>query len=202
MSLGGGHASATREGYFPPAGTSTWVLRADEATLSVVAHGLLRSVTVVQGGVETLRLRWDVLDDEAREEIMQAVMDHAVLIGASLQDLVRGMGCGEIPSTDDMVLWDRPKPTVDLTSERAPDANGHDGRARRSRPQWVPTYAHCPRCRYRGVYVVSGRSLIRCRYCRAIGDLTEDECAVAAEHPEQFLTRLAPPTAVGTRARC
>jgi hypothetical protein len=174
------------------------VLRADEATLSVVAHGLLRSVTVVQGGVETLRLRWDVLDNEAREEIMQAVMDHAVLIGASLQDLVRGMGCGEIPSTDDLALWDETTPTLDLTSEPAPVANRS---ARRTRPHWVPTYAHCPRCRYRGVYVVAGRSLIRCRYCRAIADLTEDECAVAAEHPERFITRLAPPTASATRAR-
>ncbi|MCU1451049.1 MAG: hypothetical protein JWP02_3219 [Acidimicrobiales bacterium] len=198
MNLGAVQARSTREGYFPPADTSTWVLRADEATLSVVAHGLLRSVTVVQGGVETLRLRWDVLDDASREEIMQAVMDHAVLIGASLQDLVRGMRCAEVPSTDDMALWDQATPTVDLTSETAPVP---DGGTRRTRPHWVPTYAHCPRCRYRGVYVVAGRSLIRCRYCRAIADLTEDECAVAADHPERFIARLAAPTALASRGR-
>jgi hypothetical protein len=174
------------------------VLRADEATLSVVAHGLLRSVTVVQGGVETLRLRWDCLDDDARDEIMQAVMDHAVLIGASLQDLVRGMGCGEIPSTDEMQLWDERPRSLDLTASPARDDSAAP---RRTRPHWVPTYAHCPRCRYRGVYVVAGRALIRCRYCRAIGDLTEEECAVAAEHPERFLTRLAPPNALASRAR-
>src|SRR5947207_2941363 len=81
----------------PRRSDSEWVVRADEATLAVVAHGLLRSITVVQGGVETLRRRWDLLDACTRDEIMQAVMDHAVLIGASLQDLVRGMASTDIP---------------------------------------------------------------------------------------------------------
>jgi len=144
-----------------------WVVRADEATLAVVAHGLLRSITVVQGGVETLRRRWDLLAPCTRDEIMQAVMDHAVLIGASLQDLVRGMANAEVPSTD----------------------NGSTAPARAA-PSWVPTYANCPRCRYRGVYVVSGRSLIRCRYCRAMGELAVTECAEASEHPERFVSRL------------
>ena len=144
-----------------------WVVRADEATLAVVAHGLLRSVTVVQGGVETLRRRWDCLDECTREEIMQAVMDHAVLIGASLQDLVRGLACADVPSTDD-----------------------GDTPPARAAPSWVPTYANCPRCRYRGVYVVSGRPLIRCRYCRVMAELAESECAEASEHPERFTARL------------
>src|SRR5437763_7534750 len=148
-------------------GTPDWVVRADEATLAVVAHGLLRSITVVQGGVETLRRRWDSLETCTRNEIMQAVMDHAVLIGASLQDLVRGMPLTDVPSTD----------------------NG-DASPARAAPSWVPTYANCPRCRYRGVYVVSGRWLIRCRYCRAMAGLAEGECAEASEHPERFVTRL------------
>jgi len=147
--------------------STAWTARADDATLAVVAHGLLRSITVVQGGVETLRRRWDLLDPCTRDEIMQAVMDHAVLIGASLQDLVRGMACTEIPSTD--------------RGDTAP---------MRAAPSWVPTYANCPRCRYRGVYVVSGRSLIRCRYCRAMGELADAECAEASEHPERFVGRL------------
>src|SRR5437763_17027217 len=83
---------------------SDWVWRADEATLAVVAHGLLRSVTVVQGGVETLRLRWATLDDAVRDEILSAVMDHAVLIGASLQDLVRGITDAHVPSTNEIGL--------------------------------------------------------------------------------------------------
>ena len=138
------------------ASRADWVVRADEAT-----------ITVVQGGVETLRRRWDLLDPCTRDEIMQAVMDHAVLIGASLQDLVRGMANAEVPSTD----------------------NGSTAPARAA-PSWVPTYANCPRCRYRGVYVVSGRSLIRCRYCRAMGELAVTECAEASEHPERFVSRL------------
>ena len=190
MTTTGVDASTAREEFFPPEDRRFgWGRRVDEATLSVVAHGLLRSVTVVQGGVETLCLRWEALDDESRQAIMQAVMDHAVLIGASLQDLVRGITSGEIPSSDDVERWHEPKATLDLTSAaKAPNSNG----SRRTGPNWVPTYAHCPRCRYRGVYVVPGRALIRCRYCRSLGDLAPDECATATEHPERFVTRLAP----------
>jgi hypothetical protein len=149
-----------------------WVMRADEATLAVVAHGLLRSVTIVQGGIETVRRRWSVLDEETRDEILRAAMDHAVLIGASLQDLVRGMCPDNVPSTDEVEL---------SLDEEAP---------RRAPPSWVPMYANCPRCRYRGVYVVPGRALIRCRYCRSVADLAVGECATAVEHPEQFVGRL------------
>jgi hypothetical protein len=196
MTQGGDGVPATT-GFFPPDDRrSGWGRRVDEATLSVVAHGLLRSVTVVQGGVETLCLRWRALDDGAREAIMHAVMDHADLIGASLQDLVRGITCGEIPSSDEVALWDEPMATLDLTAAPPRSEN-----SRRTRPNWVPTYAHCPRCRYRGVYVVTGRPLIRCRYCRAIADLADDECDAAAAHPERFLARLSPPNAAAGRAR-
>ena len=42
----------------------------------------------------------------------------------------------------------------------------------------------------RGVYAAAGRQLIRCRYCRAVGTLSDDECDEAAEHPDRFVARL------------
>ena len=159
---------------------------ADGTTVSVVAHGLLRSVTVVQGGVETLLLRWRALDERARDEILRAVLEHAVLIGASLQDLMHDK-TSEVPSTDEVEPWLRANRTEGAVGE----GSVHEQSVgRRSNPAWVPTYALCPRCRYRGVYVVVGRNLIRCRYCRAVASLAEHECAEAALHPEDYCTRL------------
>jgi hypothetical protein len=40
------------------------------------------------------------------------------------------------------------------------------------------------------VYVVGGRPLIRCRYCRVVATLAESECRDATEHPERYTDRL------------
>jgi hypothetical protein len=156
---------------------------ADETTVSVVAHGLLRSVTVVQGGVETLLLRWRALDERARDEILRAVLEHAVLIGGSLQDLMHDK-TSDVPSTEVVEPWLR----ANRTRGAVGTDEGHAEPAASRRTN--PTYALCPRCRYRGVYVVVGRNLIRCRYCRAVANLAPNECDEAALHPEEFTTRL------------
>lgn len=58
---------------------------------SVVAHGLLTSMSVVAAGVGTVRDRWDELAPEFRAHLFERILAHAAIVSDGLRDLARGM---------------------------------------------------------------------------------------------------------------
>jgi len=63
----------------------------DEATLAVVAHSLMASMTVLEAGIATLRTSWDRLEDGQKGQILDAVITRTGFLRGMLEDLVRGM---------------------------------------------------------------------------------------------------------------
>ena len=62
-----------------------------DATLAVVAHGLLTSLSVIQGANLMLRDDWDRLEPDRRRELLDmALVQSGHTIGV-LQDLMRGV---------------------------------------------------------------------------------------------------------------
>jgi hypothetical protein len=62
-----------------------------DATLAVIAHGLLTSMSVIQGANLMLRQDWDRLPPERRTELLDMALlqaDHTIGV---LQDLMRGV---------------------------------------------------------------------------------------------------------------
>jgi hypothetical protein len=62
-----------------------------DATLAVVAHSLLGSMTVIIGSLKTIERRWDTLDDAHRTELLAAAREQALHVGGVLGDLARGL---------------------------------------------------------------------------------------------------------------
>ena len=66
-------------------------MRADDASVAVVAHGLLNSVTVIRAAASLLDTYWERLDDGQRREMVMDIVRHIDLIGGVLGDLVKGL---------------------------------------------------------------------------------------------------------------
>lgn len=62
-----------------------------DATLAVVAHGLLTSLSVIQGANLMLRDDWDRLPPERRHELLDMALIQAGHTIGVLQDLMRGV---------------------------------------------------------------------------------------------------------------
>lgn len=60
-----------------------------DATVAVVAHGLLNSITVIRAAATTLRERWPQLPDGERDDMLEKLDAQAAHIGNVLQDLVQ-----------------------------------------------------------------------------------------------------------------
>ena len=62
-----------------------------DATMAVIAHGLLNSVSAIQMGAFALKESWQQLSDEQRVQILDIVSDQAGHIRGILQDMIRGL---------------------------------------------------------------------------------------------------------------
>lgn len=62
----------------------------DEATIAVVAHGLLGAVGVIQGAATMLLGRFDRLPQAKRVELLEMIEEQSGLLGGVLHDMVRG----------------------------------------------------------------------------------------------------------------
>jgi hypothetical protein len=63
----------------------------DDATLAVVAHGLLSSMSLINGSAELLAERWDDLDPERRGRLLDNVCTQSSFVIEILKDLARGL---------------------------------------------------------------------------------------------------------------
>jgi K+-sensing histidine kinase KdpD len=63
----------------------------DDATIAVVAHGLLGAVGVIQGAATMLLGRRDSLPPEKQVELLEMIEEQSGLLGGVLQDMVRGL---------------------------------------------------------------------------------------------------------------
>jgi K+-sensing histidine kinase KdpD len=62
-----------------------------DATLAVVAHGLLTSLSVIQGANLMLRDDWERLPEQRRTELIDMALVQAQHTIGVLQDLMRGV---------------------------------------------------------------------------------------------------------------
>jgi len=72
----------------------------DEATLAVIIHGLLTSLSVINGGAITLRDSWDHLTEADRVKVLDLVIGQASHVGGVLHDLMRGLPNGLVNALD------------------------------------------------------------------------------------------------------
>ena len=63
----------------------------DDATLAVIAHGLLNSISAIQMGAHALREGWDRMTEKQRDEVLVVVIDQAAHVRGILQDMIRGL---------------------------------------------------------------------------------------------------------------
>lgn len=63
----------------------------DDATLAIVAHSLLASMTVIRSGLATIVHRGDKLDPEQSTEILTRALEQSRFVSDILADLVRGL---------------------------------------------------------------------------------------------------------------
>lgn len=63
----------------------------DDATLAVVAHGLLSSMALINGSAELLTERWDQLDADRRARLLENVRNQSAFVIEVLKDLARGL---------------------------------------------------------------------------------------------------------------
>jgi hypothetical protein len=63
----------------------------DDATIAVIAHGLLGAVGVIQGAATMLIGRRDTLPADKQLELLEMIEEQTGLLGGVLQDMVRGL---------------------------------------------------------------------------------------------------------------
>jgi hypothetical protein len=63
----------------------------DDATIAVVAHGLLGAVGVIQGAATMLLGRRETLSVDKQIELLEMIEEQTGLLGGVLQDMVRGL---------------------------------------------------------------------------------------------------------------
>ena len=69
----------------------SWLTGEADATMAVIAHGLLNSVSAIQMGAFALKESWQQLSEEQRVQILDIVSDQAGHIRGILQDMIRGL---------------------------------------------------------------------------------------------------------------
>jgi hypothetical protein len=69
----------------------SWLAGEGDATMAVIAHGLLNSVSAIQMGAFALTESWAQLTEEQRVQILDIVSDQAGHIRGILQDMIRGL---------------------------------------------------------------------------------------------------------------
>ena len=87
-------SSSSRDPAAPPPdtdGAASWLTGESDATMAVIAHGLLNSVSAIQMGAFALKESWQQLSDEQRVQILDIVSDQAGHIRGILQDMIRGL---------------------------------------------------------------------------------------------------------------
>ena len=72
-------------------GVDVPVFAGDDATMAVIAHGLLNSVSAIQMGAFALKESWAQLNEEQRLQILEIVSDQAAHVRGVLQDMIRGL---------------------------------------------------------------------------------------------------------------
>ena len=70
---------------------SIWAAGEADATMAVIAHGLLNSVSAIQMGAYALKESWTQMTDEQREQVLNIVADQAAHVRGILQDMIRGL---------------------------------------------------------------------------------------------------------------
>jgi len=75
---------------------------ADDAMFAVVAHGLLNSLTVLQGNADMISGSFDELPSEEVRLRLERIERHAALIAGVLQDLMRGLPHEAIMALDEL----------------------------------------------------------------------------------------------------
>ena len=63
----------------------------DDATLAVIAHGLLNSVSAIQMGAHALQEGWERMSEAQRRDVLGVVADQAAHVRGVLQDMIRGL---------------------------------------------------------------------------------------------------------------
>lgn len=63
----------------------------DDATVAVIAHGLLGAVGVIQGAATMLLGRRETLSVDKQIELLEMIEEQTGLLGGVLQDMVRGL---------------------------------------------------------------------------------------------------------------
>ncbi|HET7652156.1 MAG TPA: hypothetical protein VFK42_03905 [Acidimicrobiales bacterium] len=63
----------------------------DDATMAVVAHGLLSSLALINGSAELLAEKWDALDEARRKRLLDNVCTQSSFVIEVLKDLARGL---------------------------------------------------------------------------------------------------------------
>lgn len=63
----------------------------EDATLAVVAHGLLSSMALISGSADLLAERWEQLDPERRQRLLDNMRSQSSFVIEVLKDLARGL---------------------------------------------------------------------------------------------------------------
>ncbi|HEX2038373.1 MAG TPA: hypothetical protein VHF47_01430 [Acidimicrobiales bacterium] len=82
--------------------------RSVDATVAVLAHGLLNSMAIISGAATTLREAWDMLDEQRRAHLLRMITDQATHVTDMLGDLVRGLPLGVLRELDALSEAHRP----------------------------------------------------------------------------------------------
>lgn len=62
-----------------------------DATMAVVAHGLLSSMALINGSAQLLSDRWESLDASRRARLLDTVCEQSTFVIEVLKDLARGL---------------------------------------------------------------------------------------------------------------
>jgi hypothetical protein len=72
----------------------------DEATIAVVAHALLSSLSVIMGAAHTLEERWDTLEAHQRVSLLGMISGQSDHVSGVLRDLVLGLPPGVLSALE------------------------------------------------------------------------------------------------------
>ncbi len=84
-----------------------------DALTAVVAHGLLTSMSVVSGGIETVKERWADLTTSERELLLERALAHAAFVSEGLKTISKGLTEGAIAELEALRPRRPPPPGAD-----------------------------------------------------------------------------------------
>lgn len=79
---------------------SEWQVRADDAAMAVVAHGLLNSMSVVSGTLLTLQEDGHRLSAATQQDLLGRATEQCEVVIGMLRDFARGFPPGLIAALD------------------------------------------------------------------------------------------------------